>query len=114
MRMIDLKDGTFHTLDEVNGPDADSYHSWSGNSRWVAFASKRDDLVYGRPYIAYIGPDGKAGKPFVLPQKDPDKYLTMLKSFNLPELYAIPEIYNARETASFYKDVEAVQLKYKQ
>ena len=38
----------------------------------------------------------------------------MLKSFNLPELYAIPEIYNARETASFYKDVEAVQLKYKQ
>lgn len=112
--LIDLQTRRIDVLPQVNAYGADTYHSWSSNSRWVAFASKRDDLVYGRPYIAYIGPDGKAGKPFVLPQKDPDKYLTMLKSFNLPELYAIPEIYNARETASFYKDVEAVQLKYKQ
>jgi hypothetical protein len=112
--LIDLQTRRIDVLPQVNAYGADTYHSWSSNSRWVAFASKRDDLVYGRPYIAYIGPDGKSGKPFVLPQKDPDKYLTMLKSFNLPELYAIPEIYNARETASFYKDVEAVQLKYKQ
>lgn len=112
--LIDLQTRRIDVLPQVNAYGADTYHSWSSNSRWVTFASKRDDLVYGRPYIAYIGPDGKAGKPFVLPQKDPDKYLKMLKSFNLPELYAIPEIYNARETASFYKDVEAVQLKYKQ
>lgn len=111
--LIDLKTRHIDVLPQVNAYGADTYHSWSGNSRWVAFASKRDDLVYGRPYITYIGPDGKAGKPFVLPQKDPDKYLKMLKSFNLPELYAIPEIYNARETAAMYRNVEAFQLEYK-
>lgn len=111
--LIDLQTRHIDVLPQVNAYGADTYHSWSGNSRWVAFASKRDDLVYGRPYITYIGPDGKAGKPFVLPQKDPDKYLKMLKSFNLPELYAIPEIYNARETAAMYRNVEAFQLEYK-
>ncbi len=112
--LIDLQTRRIDMLPQVNAYGADSYHSWSSNSRWVVFASKRDDLIYGRPYIAYIGPDGKAGKPFVLPQKDPDKYLAMLKSFNLPELYPISEVYNARESASLYSDVQAVQVEYKQ
>lgn len=87
--------------------------SWYSSNPSV-IASNRDDLVYGRPYIAYIGPDGTIGKPFLLPQKDPDKYTTMLKSFNLPELYAIPEVYNAaRRSANFYNDVQAVQVQYK-
>ena len=111
--LIDLKSRKIDTMSKVNAYGADSYHSWSSNSRWIVFASKRDDLVYGRPYIAYIGPDGTIGKPFLLPQKDPDKYTTMLKSFNLPELYAIPEVYNARRSANFYKDVQAVQVQYK-
>ena len=111
--MIDLRSRKIDTLPIVNAYGADTYHSWSSNSRWIVFASKRDDLVYGRPYIAYIGPDGTVGKPFVLPQKDPDKYVTTLKSFNLPELYTIPEIYNARDVASFYKNVQPEQVEYK-
>ena len=110
--MVDLKNRTINNLPEVNAPGADTYHSWSSNSRWVVFASKRDDMVYGRPYIAYIGPDGTPGKPFVLPQTDPDKYTATLKSFNLPELYAIPEVYNARDVAAFYNSVEPLQVKY--
>lgn len=74
---------------------------------------KYSSVVYGRPYIAYIGPDGTIGKPFLLPQKDPDKYTTTLKSFNLPELYAIPEVYNARDAAAFYRKVETEQVQYK-
>jgi len=49
----------------------------------------------------------------LLPQKDPDKYTTMLKSFNLPELYSIPEVYNAREVAAMYRKVQAEQVQYK-
>ena len=111
--LIDLKTRKIDMLPKINAYGADTYHSWSSNSRWVVFASKRDDLVYGRPYIAYIGPDGTVGKPFLLPQKDPDKYISTLKSFNLPELYAIPEVYNSRDVASFYKDVETEQVQYK-
>jgi len=111
--LINLETREIDVLPQINAFGADTYHSWSSNSRWVVFASKRDDLVYGRPYVAYIGPDGKVGKPFLLPQNDPDKYLTMLKSFNLPELYSIPEVYNARTVASFYKDIETEQVKYK-
>ena len=111
--LIDLQTGNIETMPRVNAYGADTYHSWSSNSRWVVFASKRDDLVYGRPYIAYIGPDGQVGKPFLLPQKDPDKYVTMLKSFNLPELYTIPEVYNAREVATIYRKVQTEQVQYK-
>ena len=110
--LLDLNEKDIDVLPQVNGIGADTYHSWSSNSRWVVFASKRDDLVYGRPYIVYIGPDGETGKPFLLPQKDPDKYNTTLKSFNLPELYAIPEVYNARDVAAFYKKVQAEQVQY--
>ena len=111
--LIDLQTRKIDNLPVVNAFGADTYHSWSSNSRWVVFASKRDDMVYGRPYIAYVGPDGKAGKPFLLPQKDPDKYLNTLKSFNLPELYTIPEVYDARDVASFYNSVTPEQVQYK-
>lgn len=110
--MVDLKNKTFLTLPEVNAYGADTYHSWSSNSRWVVFASKRDDLVYGLPYIAFIGPDGKAGKPFLLPQRDPEVYISTLKSFNLPELYREPEVYNARDVAAFYNNVQPQQVTY--
>ena len=112
--LIDLQTRKVDILQDINAFGADTYHSWSSNSRWVVFASKRDDLVYGRPYIAFIGPDGTVGKPFLLPQKDPDKYVSTLKSFNLPELYAVPEVYNARETAAFYSKVQPVQVQYKE
>ena len=111
--LIDLHTRKIDNLPMVNAFGADTYHSWSSNSRWVVFASKRDDMVYGRPYIVYIDENGNTGKPFLLPQRDPDKYRTTIKSFNLPELYSIPEVYNARDVASFYKSVTPEQVQYK-
>ena len=111
--MLDLVNNTIDMLPGINAYGADTYHSWSSNSRWVVFASKRDDQVYGRPYIAYIGPDGTVGKPFLLPQRESDKYLTTIKSFNIPELYDISELYNAKEISTFYNKVETQQVKYK-
>lgn len=70
---------------DLNSDFSESYHSWSSCSRWLLFASRRDDGLTTRPYMAYIGESGKSGKAFVIPRKNPEYYNTFLKSFNLPE-----------------------------
>ena len=84
--MMDLKTGETINTDAVNSEYSDTYHSWSSNSRWFVFASKRDNGFYGKPYFAYVDEDGKVHKPFVLPQRNPYFYDFTLKSFNIPEL----------------------------
>lgn len=111
--MIDLRNGHISIMTGTNAWRADTYHSWSSNSRWITFASKRDDNVYGRPYMTFVDENGKTGKAFVLPQKDPYIYLTTLKSFNLPELYTAREDYNARTTAAIYNSTQPVKVAYK-
>jgi hypothetical protein len=69
----------------LNSNCTDSYHSWSSNSRWLVFSSKRIDGLTARFFISHIDENGNAGKPFLLPQKDPEFYNRLLKSFNLPE-----------------------------
>lgn len=86
LRLMDLKTGKVDDMTAANSAKSDTYHAWSSNSRWLVFASKRDDGLYGKPYFAYIDRTGKAHKPFVLPQKDPSFYDNTLKSFNVPEL----------------------------
>jgi hypothetical protein len=86
LQMMNLQTGAIDTLAIVNSAKSDTYHSWSSNSRWFVFASKRDDGLYGKPYFCYIDKDGKAHKPFCLPQQHPTFYDNNLKSFNAPEL----------------------------
>jgi len=91
-------------LDEANGPDADSYHSWSSNSRWIVFSSRRLDGLYTRPFISYIDSQGKAGKPFLLPQKRPAEfYGNLMKSYNIPELVKGKVNKDSYEIASLIK-----------
>ena len=85
LHMIDLRNRRAIPLDTLNSNDVESYHSWSSNSRWVVFSSRRVDGLYTRPYIAYINADGEATKPFLLPQKDVDFYHRFMKSYNIPE-----------------------------
>ena len=86
-------------LDEINSPRSDSYHTWSSNSRWVLFSSKREDGLFARLYIAHLGDGGHFGKPFVLPQQDPEFYGRCLMTFNRPELLAEPVTVSAAELA---------------
>jgi len=86
LQMMDLQTGAIDSMKVVNSHKSDTYHSWSSNSRWLVFASKRDDGLYGKPYYCYIDKNGKPHKPFVLPQKDPTFYDNNLKSFNVPEI----------------------------
>lgn len=86
--MLNLATKAVDTLTNINTNHySNSYHSWSANSRWFVFASKREDGLYGKPYFAYVDENGTVAKPFVLPQKDPGFYDNFLKSFNIPELF---------------------------
>ena len=86
LQMMNLQTGAIDSLAIVNSAKSDTYHSWSSNSRWFVFASKRDDGLYGKPYFCYVDKNGKAHKPFCLPQQYPTFYDNNLKSFNAPEL----------------------------
>ncbi|MGQ9619604.1 MAG: hypothetical protein ACUVTX_01295 [Bacteroidales bacterium] len=81
---IDIKTGRAERL-QLNSEFADSYHSISSNGRWILFASRRENGTITRPYIAYFDKDGKSGKAFPIPQKNPQNTMSYLKSFNLPE-----------------------------
>jgi len=111
LQLMNLKTGEIDHLNNVNGPNSDSYHSWSSNSRWFVFASKRDDGIYGKPYFCYIDSTGKTSKPFVLPQRDPSVYDNTLKSFNIPELSNGPTPFDARDIEKIYWDQKAVNMK---
>lgn len=98
--MMDLSTGESHPLTKANSDDTDSYHSWSSNSRWIVFSSRRDDGAYTRPYIAYISPDGSDSKAFVVPQKSPDYYRGLMKSYNVPEFFTAPVEYGRHDIIS--------------
>ena len=78
--LADLQSGEIRPMNEIKGNKSDSYHSWSSNSRWFVFASKRGDGQYGKPYFCHLDADG------VLPQESSRFYLYNLKSFNVPDL----------------------------
>jgi Tol biopolymer transport system component len=82
---LDMADGKFNPIDIINSSETESYHSWSSNSRWMIFSSRRMDGLYTRPFITYSSSDGTFSKPFMVPQKDPDYYEELLRSFNVPE-----------------------------
>jgi hypothetical protein len=93
--MIDLEserpDGKFiYRKLDVNSEASESWHSWSSNSRWIAFSSKRMHGSFTRTYFSYVDVNGVASKPFVLPQKDPGYYEGCLRTFSVPELVVEP------------------------
>ena len=112
--LLDLDTGTTDRLEEVNSPYSDTYHSWSSNSRWFVFASKRDDGLYGKPYYCYVDFQGNAHKPFVLPQRNPQKYHNTLKSYNIPEISRGKLPFGASDIERLYFKVPAEKVSIKQ
>lgn len=89
--LLDLTTGTVREMAEVNSDDVESFHTWSSTGRWFVFSSKRLDGLWARPYLAAFDPEtGRAGKAFLLPQKDPLFYDTFTYTYNLPELVTEP------------------------
>jgi WD40 repeat protein len=75
---------------EINSDRSDSYHSWSSNSRWFVFVSKRDDSVFTRLYFSHVDEAGNVTRPFVLPQEDPEFYDSFVMAYNVPEFVSGP------------------------
>jgi Tol biopolymer transport system component len=96
--LLDLQSRETRPLSEVNTPDTESYHSWSSNSRWFVFSSRRGDGLYTRLYIASIDESGQVSKPFLLPQREFEVYTRSLYSYNVPEFVSSPVDINIKET----------------
>jgi hypothetical protein len=110
--LLELATGKYRSLTEANSEQSESWPSWSRNSRWIVFSSKRRDGLLTRPYFCYINEQGQAHKPFLLPQKDPASYDSLLKMYNLPELVAGPVAYSSRELYNaIYRPAKAVTPK---
>lgn len=87
----------YRPLAPANSDQSESWHSWSSNSRWLAFSSKRDSAPFTRTYLAYIDAEGRAYKPVLLPQKDPTFYDSYLRTYSVPELATEP-VHTTKET----------------
>jgi len=89
--LLNLQDGAMRPIGEVNSDDTESFHNWSGNSRWFVFSSRRGDGLYTRLYLAGIDEDGVVGKPFLLPQENPWEYYDgLIYSYNVPDFTSGP------------------------
>lgn len=85
LRLIDLDTRKELNAASLNSPETESYHSWSSNSHWIVFSSRRLDGLYTRLYIAHVSADGEVAHPFVLPQEEADYYTLLMQSYNIPE-----------------------------
>ncbi len=110
--VMDIPSGEARPLAAANSDDVDSYHSWSGNSRWLVFASRRLDGLHSRPYICHIDEDGNSGKPFLLPQKNPaEYYAAQMNSFNIPELMSRRVTVNPHDIAAALRGTPGTDVK---
>ena len=79
--IISTEEGAEARMLECNCDHAtDSHHSWSSNSRWLLFASKRDDGIFARIYLTEIDEEGHASPPVELPALDEP-----MMCYNVPE-----------------------------
>ena len=88
--LMDLHTGRQFPATAANSDVTESFHNWSGNSRWFLFSSRRDDGLYSRLYIASIDDEGNVTKPFLLPQRNPWAYYhASINSFNVPDFTSV-------------------------
>ncbi len=112
--LIDLATGKFDKMKGINSDDTESYHSWSSNGRWMVVSSRREDANFTRPFIAHVDEQGRASKPFALPQADPDYHRQFMKSYNIPEFMTGPVEITPQTFADVLKNQEGEPVKYVQ
>lgn len=111
---MDLKTGETRPLKEVNSHQSESYHNWSSDSHWFVFASKRENGMYAQLFFASIDDKGHVTKPFLLPQKNPQKfYREMFDSYNVPDFTKVKVDFDAREAIRQVFGNERVKVKIK-
>lgn len=113
--IMNLADLSTRPLDEVNSRASDSYHNWSSDSHWMVFSSKRENGVYAQLFITSVGSDGKATKPFLLPQRNPRKfYSEIFDSYNVPDFTKTKVEFDAHEAHRNMANPERINVKIRQ
>lgn len=109
--LLDLQTGQSRPMTEANSPDAESVHSWSSNSRWLVFGSRRDDGQFTRPYFCHVAEDGTVGKAFMLPQRNPKRFYDYrFMSYNIPEFVTSPVRLDGKEAERLVTRPERKQM----
>lgn len=109
--MIDIKTSKVSCVNAINSKQSESYPTFSSNGRWIMTDSRRDDGNYTRPVIAYFDKNGKCHKPFTLPQKDPEFFKLLLRSYNRPEFMKEAVKVSAKAMATKLKE-DAASVKF--
>ena len=97
--LLDTKTEKIRSL-QINSEFTESYPSWSLNGSWLMFVSKRDDGILSQVWFSHIDDNGRAGKPFVLPQKNPEFYKEYMYNYNRPEFISGKVSLNPRKVFS--------------
>jgi len=97
--LLESETGQYHKL-TISSDRNDAWHGWSSNGRWIVFTSKRIDGRFARPFFSYVDNTGKACKSFILPQKDPLFYDSLVQVYNIPELIKTPVRTKAKQLSS--------------
>ena len=93
--------GKFHYRKmEISTDQCESWHTWSSNSRWIVFSSKKENPLFSRTYMAYVDTTGGIHKSLLVPQKDPTFYQSYLKTYTIPELVVEPVSVKREKLAS--------------
>ena len=109
--LMDVKTRQARPLKEVNSADTESYHNWSSDSHWFVFSSKREDGMFAQLFLACIDDQGRVGKPFLLPQRNPRKfYHEMMDSYNVPDFTRTRVAFDAREAHRKVHSPERVKV----
>ena len=96
---------------KINSEKSESWHSWSSNSRWIAFSSKRQYGAFTRSYFSYIDEKGRFSKPILMPQKDPHFYDSCLYTFSVPEFLIEPVEVTADTLSRVARDSQQIPIK---
>ena len=67
--------------------------------------------MFTRCYISYVDENGKAYKPFVVPQKNPEFYDYCLEAFNTPEFVTGPISVGRDKLVQLVNGSDGVSLK---
>lgn len=81
--LMDIETKEYNKL-AVNSEKTESWPSWSDNSSWIMFTSKRIDGMLTVPHFSFVDSLGVAHKPFPLPFKNPESYFSRITNINRP------------------------------
>jgi hypothetical protein len=95
---------------DISSDHSEGWHSWSSNSRWIIFSSKKEQGAFTRCYISYVDETGKVYKSLILPQKRPDYYDDCLEIFNNPEFVTGPIAASSTRMARVMNSDKAVSV----